>query len=205
MVSQTGSGSQLGVGELQSAQLAVDRLNAAGGVNGRTVRLLSADDQSSPAQAVLAVHRMIGKVDALVGPSVSGPCKAVIPLATSTQLIDYCLLPVLEQPLREVLGRRARRPLPAVHGRLDPGDNGCQWGGRRHRDPARGVGRGRDGGGRGLLVLENGRIVRTDDAATLLTDEDVSRHYLGVVTEETGPAREHRTLTLPASLDRLPL
>lgn len=80
MVSQTGSGSQLGVGELQSAQLAVDRLNAAGGVNGRTVRLLSADDQSSPAQAVLAVHRMIGKVDALVGPSVSGPCKAVIPL-----------------------------------------------------------------------------------------------------------------------------
>ncbi|WP_233520067.1 ABC transporter substrate-binding protein [Prauserella sp. PE36] len=93
VVSQTGSGSQLGVGELQGAQLAVDRINAAGGVNERKLRLMSADDQSNPAQAVLAVRRIVGKVDAIVGPSLSGPCKAVIPLATSAQTVNYCLSP----------------------------------------------------------------------------------------------------------------
>lgn len=93
IVSETGSGSQLGVGELQGAQLAVDRLNSSGGANGRTVKLIAADDQSNPAQAVLAARRMIGKVDAILGPSLSGPCGAVIPLATSAQLINYCLSP----------------------------------------------------------------------------------------------------------------
>jgi branched-chain amino acid transport system substrate-binding protein len=93
IVSQTGSGSQLGVGELQGAQLAVDRLNSRAGINGHPVRLVTADDQSNPAQAVLAARRMIGKVDAIVGPSLSGPCRAVIPLAASAQLVDYCLSP----------------------------------------------------------------------------------------------------------------
>lgn len=93
IVSQTGSGSQLGVGELQGAQLAVDRLNSAGGAGGHPVKLVTADDQSNPAQAVLAARRMIGQVDAILGPSLSGPCRAVIPLATSAQLINYCLSP----------------------------------------------------------------------------------------------------------------
>jgi branched-chain amino acid transport system substrate-binding protein len=93
IVSETGSGSQLGVGELQGAQLAVDRLNSTGGVNGHTVKLIAADDQSNPAQAVLAARRMIGQVDALLGPSLSGPCRAVIPLATSAELVNYCLSP----------------------------------------------------------------------------------------------------------------
>jgi branched-chain amino acid transport system substrate-binding protein len=93
ITSQTGSGSQLGVGELRGAQLAVDRVNAAGGVNGHRLRLVTADDQSNPAQAVLAARRMIGQVSAIVGPSLSGPCRAVIPLATSAQRVNYCLSP----------------------------------------------------------------------------------------------------------------
>ncbi|MEV6903369.1 ABC transporter substrate-binding protein [Amycolatopsis sp. NPDC051372] len=93
ITSQTGTGSQLGVGELQGAQLAVDQINARGGVNGKPLRLRTADDQSNPAQAVLQTRKMLGSVDALVGPSLSGPCQAVIPLASSAQLIDYCLSP----------------------------------------------------------------------------------------------------------------
>ncbi|MFI5607050.1 ABC transporter substrate-binding protein [Amycolatopsis sp. NPDC051903] len=93
ITSQTGTGSQLGVGELQGAQLAVDQINARGGVNGKQLKLRTADDQSNPAQAVLQTRKMLGGVDALVGPSLSGPCQAVIPLATSAQLIDYCLSP----------------------------------------------------------------------------------------------------------------
>jgi branched-chain amino acid transport system substrate-binding protein len=93
ITSQTGNGSQLGVGELQGAQLAVDEINADGGVDGHRVELRTADDQSNPAQAVLQTRKMLGAVEAIIGPSLSGPCRAVIPLAASAGLVNYCLSP----------------------------------------------------------------------------------------------------------------
>lgn len=95
ITSQTGPGSQLGVGEVQGAQLAVQNINENGGINGHPLELIIADDQSSPAQAVLQARKMLGSVDAIVGPSTSGPCKAIAPLAESSQIIDYCLSPGL--------------------------------------------------------------------------------------------------------------
>ncbi|WOP17426.1 ABC transporter substrate-binding protein [Raineyella sp. LH-20] len=91
--SQTGPGSQLGVGELRGAQLAVEHLNAEGGVNGHKVRLISADDQSNPSQTVLQARKMLGHVDGLIGSSTSGPCKAIAPQAIRGQIVDYCLSP----------------------------------------------------------------------------------------------------------------
>lgn len=93
VTSQTGSASQLGVGELNGAQLAVAQLNARGGVNGHKVALRTADDQSNPAQAVLAARKMLGQTGAIIGPSVAGSCNATAPLATSAHRIDYCLSP----------------------------------------------------------------------------------------------------------------
>ncbi|MCU1627368.1 MAG: hypothetical protein JWP64_2317, partial [Pseudonocardia sp.] len=69
ITSQTGSASQLGLGELKGAQLAADTLNAQGGVAGKRMELVVADDQSTPVQAVLQARRMVGQVDAIVGPS----------------------------------------------------------------------------------------------------------------------------------------
>jgi branched-chain amino acid transport system substrate-binding protein len=96
ITSQTGSGSQLGVGELQGAQQAVAQINAAGGINGHRVQLIAADDQSNPAQAALQARKMLDQVDAVVGPSLSGPCRAVLPLATSARIVNYCLSPGIE-------------------------------------------------------------------------------------------------------------
>ncbi|WP_028920956.1 ABC transporter substrate-binding protein [Pseudonocardia acaciae] len=93
ITSQTGSGSQLGVGELQGAQLAADTLNAGGGIRGRTIELITADDQSTPVQAVLQARRMIGNVDALIGPTLAASCNAVTPLAESSRTVTYCLSP----------------------------------------------------------------------------------------------------------------
>ena len=93
LTSQTGAGSQLGGGELNGARLAADQLNAAGGINGHRVELETADTQSSPAQAVLQTRKMLSGVDAIVGPTLSSECKAVLPLATSGKLLDYCLSP----------------------------------------------------------------------------------------------------------------
>ncbi|GHH84203.1 ABC transporter substrate-binding protein [Streptomyces sulfonofaciens] len=93
VTSQTGTASQLGVGELRGARLAVDQINRAGGVNGHRLTLRTADDQSNPAQAVLAARKMLAQVGAIIGPSVAGSCNAVAPLATSGHRIDYCLSP----------------------------------------------------------------------------------------------------------------
>jgi branched-chain amino acid transport system substrate-binding protein len=91
--SRTGTAGQLGVGELNGAALAVARINAAGGVHGHRLVLRTADDQSNPAQTVLATRRMLNRVDAVIGPSVAGSCNAAAPLATSADRIDYCLSP----------------------------------------------------------------------------------------------------------------
>lgn len=93
ITSQTGSASQLGLGELRGAQLAADTINARGGVNGRRIELVTADDQSTPVQAVLAARRLIGRVDAIVGTSVSSTCKAIQPLTESSGTVQYCLSP----------------------------------------------------------------------------------------------------------------
>jgi branched-chain amino acid transport system substrate-binding protein len=93
ITSQTGASSQLGLGELQGAQLAADAINARDGINGRKVQLVVADDQSTPVQAVLQARRMIGNVDAIVGPSVSSTCNAITPLAESSRTVVYCLSP----------------------------------------------------------------------------------------------------------------
>jgi branched-chain amino acid transport system substrate-binding protein len=93
ITSQTGSASQLGLGELQGAQLAADTLNAQGGVAGKRIELVVADDQSTPVQAVLQARRMVGQVDAIVGPSVSSTCNAITPLAESSRTVVYCLSP----------------------------------------------------------------------------------------------------------------
>jgi branched-chain amino acid transport system substrate-binding protein len=93
ITSQTGASSQLGLGELQGAQLAADLVNARGGIHGRRLELVVADDLSTPVQAVLAARRMIDNVDAVVGPSVASTCNAITPLAQSSRTVQYCLSP----------------------------------------------------------------------------------------------------------------
>jgi branched-chain amino acid transport system substrate-binding protein len=94
LTSQTGSASQLGVGELRGAQLAVEHLNAKGGVNGHKLKLVTADDQSKPDQALQQARSLMSKgVVGVVGPSVVASCKAVGPLVQTKGPVDYCLSP----------------------------------------------------------------------------------------------------------------
>ncbi|MFL6056429.1 MAG: ABC transporter substrate-binding protein [Actinoallomurus sp.] len=94
LVSQTGSASQLGVGELRGAQLAAESINAAGGIGGKKIVITAADDQSKPDQAVEQARNLLkDKVAAIVGPSVVGSCKAVMPLVKSRGPVNYCLSP----------------------------------------------------------------------------------------------------------------
>ena len=46
----TGGAAQYGNAVVNAAQLAVDEINAAGGVNGTTLKLVSADDEADPGE-----------------------------------------------------------------------------------------------------------------------------------------------------------
>ena len=66
----TGVGATLGASLLAGLQLAVAEINQAGGVNDQPVELVVADEAGDPAQASVALERMVEQdlVDAVVGP-----------------------------------------------------------------------------------------------------------------------------------------
>lgn len=67
--SMTGPNASLALGSFQGVKLAVNERNAAGGVNGRAIRLVTADTQSTPAGTFAAVTRLVSeeRAVALVG------------------------------------------------------------------------------------------------------------------------------------------
>jgi branched-chain amino acid transport system substrate-binding protein len=78
----TGDLSDFGDPFLNAAQLAVDQINAGGGVNGQPIELVQGDSASAPQQAVEEARRLIELegVSAIVGPAGSGE---VLPVAES--------------------------------------------------------------------------------------------------------------------------
>src|ERR1700735_1338668 len=78
----TGPSSSTGVAINRGTVLAVDEMNAAGGLNGRQIKLIVRDTQSDPTKAVNAVAELIGrqKVSVMWGPLNSGEALAANPL-----------------------------------------------------------------------------------------------------------------------------
>jgi branched-chain amino acid transport system substrate-binding protein len=95
----TGPSSSTGVGINRGTVLAVDEINAAGGVDGRKIELIVRDTQSDPTKAVNAVaeltHRQ--KVHIVWGPLNSGEALAATPLIArdSVPQLDPCWVDAL--------------------------------------------------------------------------------------------------------------
>ena len=86
--SLTGDGASFGQSSREGAELAVDELNAAGGVLGRQLRLLVEDDQSKPEEASNAVTKLItqDRVVAVIGEVASRRTLAAAPIAQRYQI-----------------------------------------------------------------------------------------------------------------------
>jgi branched-chain amino acid transport system substrate-binding protein len=84
----TGGASFLGVPEHNAIVLAVEQVNAAGGIKGRKVDLAFEDSKSTETDSVLAVRKLISqdKVSAIIGPSRTGGVMAVLPIATEAEV-----------------------------------------------------------------------------------------------------------------------
>jgi branched-chain amino acid transport system substrate-binding protein len=82
-LSVTGGAAFLGDPEQKTLELYVEKLNAAGGVLGRKVQLVSYDSAGDAEKARTFAKRLIeqDKVDVLVGGSTTGETMAVVPLA----------------------------------------------------------------------------------------------------------------------------
>jgi branched-chain amino acid transport system substrate-binding protein len=71
-----------GEGVRWGATLAVDEINAKGGIMGRKIEPYFADNKATPGEAVSAVRKLadVDKVDVIIGQTHSGPCLAAMPV-----------------------------------------------------------------------------------------------------------------------------
>jgi branched-chain amino acid transport system substrate-binding protein len=75
--------------EKQGADLALEEINAKGGINGRKLVIVREDDKMDPAQSVTAITKLIGvdKVQAVIGMASSGGTLAAAPIAEKDQVV----------------------------------------------------------------------------------------------------------------------
>jgi branched-chain amino acid transport system substrate-binding protein len=84
----TGSKAEQGQQFTEGAQVAVDEINAAGGVNGSMLRLEILDDQGQPNEAVAAAQKLVSNPDVfgVIGPSSTASSSAAIPVLERAQI-----------------------------------------------------------------------------------------------------------------------
>ncbi len=92
----TGGAAAGGKTALVGLQMAVDQINKTGGINGRPIELIAADDQSKPDVARRAMEKLLveDNIDVHVGGFLSNICLACMPLFTETKvlnMISVCL------------------------------------------------------------------------------------------------------------------
>ncbi len=88
LFSITGPSSFLGDPEKKSMELAIEQINAAGGINGHMLAAVIYDDEGDPSKAVNAASKLIesDKVIAIVGPSLTPTTLAVMPMIQKAQI-----------------------------------------------------------------------------------------------------------------------
>ena len=84
----TGAVSSYGSAEYDAVKLAVEEINAAGGINGKQIDLVGLDNKSDAAEVASTAMRLVTKekVVAMIGPATTGNIKASIPAATEGQI-----------------------------------------------------------------------------------------------------------------------
>ncbi len=84
----SGRMSELGVSERAGALLAVEEINASGGINGRLLELIVKDDQNDPEVALRVDQELIDEeVVAIIGHATSTMSLAVIPLINQQEML----------------------------------------------------------------------------------------------------------------------
>ena len=91
MESVTGPGETYGTVAVQAKQMAADEINAAGGVNGRSLEFVVEDSQCSAKDAITAYNKLtdVDGVKIILGTSCSGAMLGVAPLAEADGVVLF--------------------------------------------------------------------------------------------------------------------
>ncbi len=104
LASLTGPASAPAIGFDRGVQFATKTINAAGGVKGRMIEIITRDTQGDPTKAVNAVQDLISraKVNAVWGPTNSGEALAITPILARAKMpnIHPCVIDSLIDPAR---------------------------------------------------------------------------------------------------------
>lgn len=94
----TGDAAAYGVDTSHGAQLAVDEINAAGGINGKMIELIVEDGRCNGADAATAAQKLVNvdKVIAIIGGVCSGETLAAAPIAEAGKVV--MISPVSSSP-----------------------------------------------------------------------------------------------------------
>ena len=84
----TGNVASYGTAALAGGQMAVDEINKAGGINGKMLKIVQADNKSEPSESGNAATKLISqnKLIGIVGPATSGCTMAAEPIVTASKL-----------------------------------------------------------------------------------------------------------------------
>lgn len=84
----SGDVASYGQSSVEGIEMAVDEINAAGGINGKKIVLVKYDNKSQPDEATTLEKRLISKdkVVAILGPATSGSFKSTIPVALKNKI-----------------------------------------------------------------------------------------------------------------------
>ncbi len=84
----TGPGAVIGTEQMHGIQFAVDKANAAGGVQGNQVEILFEDNQAKPDQSILSFNKLADLQHVpMIFTAYSGPSLAMAPLATRKKIL----------------------------------------------------------------------------------------------------------------------
>ena len=84
----TGRNGDLGTAGRDGAQLAIEAVNASGGIGGRPLELVIRDDKSDPVEASRVAKELVDdKVSAVVGPMTSAMASAIIPVTDAARIL----------------------------------------------------------------------------------------------------------------------
>jgi branched-chain amino acid transport system substrate-binding protein len=94
----SGLGLSIGRDMMEGAQVAVDELNAQGGVLGNQVQLIQRDNQADPAKTTQAARDLIDgeHVQMIIGPPGLTAWQAIRPIIDQAHVVDY---PILTDPI----------------------------------------------------------------------------------------------------------
>ena len=89
VTTNSGTAAAYGEAEVAGFKLAVDEINAKGGINGKKVKLECMDDKGDATEASNAFNKLAGdnSVLGVVGPTISSTTAAVAPLADQSKLV----------------------------------------------------------------------------------------------------------------------